>query len=394
MRVKKFLISSVILIVSCACLLSACHKKHKSVDKQHTQIIVAKLQTPIQKLFFSGTLAPITTTAVVSHVAGNISILDFSYGEKIKKAQRLMVIESKPLADNYRKAVNDFLQKKQAYVAGKLTFDGSQALYKAGVMARNDFISARTAYDNKILDYYQSQYALEKVLKTVNVDIQSIEALSLDDTTQVNDVLQRHFRHVEIKAPASGVALFPLPSENKSSDDSSASGKLTIGSEIKEGQLLLSIGDLSGLRATFDVSEVDINHIVENMPVIVTGNAFPGAMLHGVVTAVSAQANQGAGNGGGLSMFTVTIEIPVVPPKIMSEIRVGMTAKFEIDLHSTPRIMLPVNAVTQKNGQSVVTILDSKGKQKITSVVTGETTPTQVVIISGIHEGDKVVVHD
>ena len=40
-----------------------------------------------------------------------------------------------------------------------------------------------------------------------------------------------------------------------------------------------------------------------------------------------------------------------------------------------------------------MTVLEN-GQEKIVPVVTGETTPTQVVITSGIHAGDKVVVHD
>ena len=54
--------------------------------------------------------------------------------------------------------------------------------------------------------------------------------------------------------------------------------------------------------------------------------------------------------------------------------------------------MLPVNAVTEKNGVSVVTILDAQGKTKTVPVVTGDTTPIDVVIISGIKVGDKVVI--
>lgn len=382
---------TLILILSCSLFLFACHKKNKSANGKNILIVTAKSHIPIQRLFFSGTLAPIATSAVVSQVSGNLSTLDFSYGEKIKEGQRLMVIDSKALADNYRKAVNDFLQKKQAYATQKLTFDGTQALYKAGVTPKNDYINAKTAYDNAVLDYYQAQYTLKKVLKTVNVDVNTIEALSLDETSKVNDVLQHHFRHVLVVAPASGVALFPLPSDDKSS--SGASGKLMVGSNIKEGQLLLTIGDMTGLSATFNVSEVSINKIHNNMPVIVTGNAFPGATLHGFVSAVSAQANQGSSSQG-LSMFSVSIKIPTVPEKIMSEIRVGMTAQFEIDLKSAAQIMLPINAVVQKNGKSFVTVLDASGKKTDVSVVTGETTPTQVVIVKGILGGEKVVVHD
>lgn len=378
----------IIIVVASLFLLANCHGNKKTTKAQHTQTVVAKLETPVQKLYFSGTLSPIRTSAVVSTVAGNISEIDFSYGERIEANQQLLVIDSQPLSQDYRKAVSDFLQKKDAYITGVSTFKGTEALFKAGVIAQNEYVSDKTALENKTLDYLQSRYALEKVLRTANIDSKKIEALSLSDTQEVNALLETHFRNIVVKASSGGIALFPI--QKSSGDDKSSSGKLMVGDTVKEGQLLLSIGDLTGLSATFDVSEINIDLIHKNMPVLVTGNAFPGKELTGVVTAVSAQANQGSGDSG-LSMFTVAMKIPVVDKKIMENIRVGMTAKFEMDIKSSPRIMLPVNAVFEKNGESFVTIVEN-GADKIVPVVTGNTTPTQVVIISGIKVGDQVVV--
>lgn len=382
--------TGILLILMCVLTLSACHSKDKSKQANQLKTVIAKIQTPVQRLYFTGTLSPINTIAVVSPVEGNITELYFTYGEHIGANEKLLVIESKPLADSYRKAVTDFLQKKQAFTSGKMSFEGTQALFTAGVIARNEYTTEKTQFENKSLDFLQSQYALERVLRTANIDPKKIEALSLSQTDKVNAILQRHFRHIEITASGAGVALFP---SGKSSDDSSSasSGKITVGAAIKEGQLLLSIGDLSGLSATFDVSEVDIDRMRENMPVIVTGTAFPGSELKGVVSAVSAQANPSSG-GSGLSMYSVSIKIPVVDAETMKKIRVGMNAKFEVDIESPAHIMLPVNAVSENNGTTVVTILDASGKEKKVPVITGTTTPTEVVIMSGINAGDKVVI--
>ena len=392
MNKKIIILLSWALIFSSFVFLSACHEKDKKNKKNKMQTVVATMQTPVQRLYFTGTLFPIATFPVISLFSGNVSSVDFNYGERVTKDQKLLVIQSKPLADNYRKAISDFLQKKQAFVTGKITFAGTKALYKAGVIATNDYISAQTEYDNTALGYLQAQYNLEKVLESAGIDSKKIEALSLSDTAQVNSLLEKQFHHIEVTAPGSGVALFPPPKSSSGGGNSSA-GKLFNGSSIKEGELLLSIGDLSGLSATFDVSEVDIDRIHNNMSVIVTGSSFPGAELKGYISAVSVQANQGGGGGGGgLSMFTVKIKIPKVDPVVMEKIRVGMTAKFEIDIKGKPRIMLPVTAVSQQNGNSVVTALNAQGVQKIVPVITGDTTPTEVVIISGVNVGDKVLV--
>lgn len=380
-----FLLLSIIGITSC---------EAKSKHTQKTHIIVAKLETPVQQLYFTGTLDPIQTVPVVSPIAANVVSMNFAYGQRIQNNQLLFVLSSSTLADNYRKAINNYLQKKLAYTTKEQNFSGMQSLYDAEAIAKNDYTASKSELDNAKLDFLQAQYDLESVLRTASVDPEKIEKLTISDTDQVNKLLERRFRHVEILSPGAGIALFP-PQKSDSGGSSSdvSSGKLSAGASVKQDELLLSIGDLSGLSASFNVSEVDIYRIHNGMPVIVTGSAFPGKKLQGVISTVSAQANQG-GSTGGLSMYAVSVKIPNVDPKTMERIRVGMTAKFQINIDSQPRIMLPLSAVSEKNGGSVVTILDANGKDKEVSVVTGRTTMTDVVIESGIKVGDKVVVHD
>ncbi len=384
----------IIVLMLLSFLIASCDKtkKNKTSASNKTHIIVATQKSPVQKLYFTGTLLPISTTAVISNVAGIITEMDFNYGEKIQSGQKLMVLDSKPLAEKYKKAVNDFLQKKQAYANGKLSFTGTKALYAAGVIPQSQYISEQTAFDNTSLDFLEARYELEKVLRTAGVDVKKIEQLSISDTAEVNSVLQVHFKNIVIVATGSGVALFPPPNQGGGGNDAS-SGVLTQGTTVKEDQLLLSIGDLSGLKADFNVSEINIDRIHKGMDVIATGSAFPGIVLHGKITSVSAQAKQDS-SGSGLSVYAVEIKIPVVSEADMQKIRVGMTAKFEIDIPSPSEIMLPINAVSRSDNGSVVTIVGANGKPTTVSVQTGETTATEVSITQGIKAGDKVIVTD
>lgn len=379
----KFLIG--LMLLTLGMCLSACDKEKKK--PQHDHVVVAKLQTPVQRLYYSSTLSPISTTPVVAPVAGNVEKMFFSYGEKVPQGKKLLVINSHPLSQEYRKTVSDFLQKKQAYVTGKLSFAGTQALFNAGVIPRSQYSSEQTQFNNAALDFLQARYQLRKVLRTANMDPSHIEQLSISDTTKVNALLQRHFSHIVVNAPIEGVALYPT------SKTGSSAKALSVGSTLKNNQVLLLIGDLSGLSAKFQVSEIDIDRIVKNMVVKVTSNAFPMIKLQGYVTSVSSQAAQNS-NDSGLSMFNVSVKIPHLSDAAAKKIRVGMTAKFEIDIKSQKQIMLPVAAVFQKNGLSMVTVIDKDGIKKAVPVVTGNTTPSSVAIRSGIKPGDRVVIHD
>ncbi|OGT27005.1 MAG: hypothetical protein A3I77_00865 [Gammaproteobacteria bacterium RIFCSPLOWO2_02_FULL_42_14] len=365
---------------------------HDKKNRASEKVVVAKLQKPSEVLYYSGVLQPINTFPVISPVDGNIVSMNFSYGEPVNQGRQLLVIDSKILSENYRKSVSDYLQKKQSYLTQVSSFKGEKKLYDAGVVSRNEYLMQKTTFNDAALNYFQSQYALKKILHTAGVDFESIESLSLSDTATVEKILEKHFHHLLIYAPHSGIVLFPPKSDNNSQQQQSISGKLVPGSEIKEGDLLLSIGDLSGLRATFDVSEMDIVRIHTGMNVVVTSSAFPAVILNGVVTDVSAQAKEDDTHSG-ISEFTVGISIPQVSKKDMESIRVGMTAKFKIALQHSAHILLPIQAVSENNGKTWVTVVQSHQLKKV-EVKTGYTTPTQIEILSGIKPGDKIQIDD
>ena len=142
--------------------------------------------------------------------------------------------------------------------------------------------------------------------------------------------------------------------------------------------------------------EININRLHSGLKATVTGDAFPGITLHGIVTAVTRQSNPEQSKGDGvLSAFNIEVKVPRVTKKQRNAIHVGMSATVEIDVENTPHIILPIGVVTPKNGQGVVTIVDPKtGKATKVPVVTGDTTLTGVTSFKAINPGDKVVVHD
>ncbi len=382
-------------VCCCAAALVGCQEKKKKADvPKVVKVITVKLQTPIKRLYFTGTLEPISVKSVTSPVAGHIAKLAFAYGEKVEKGQDLVVLDSDALATSFRKAVSDYLQKKDTYDNSKESYAGSKALYQAKINSREQYLSDRSTYENNVLNFFQSRYQLRKVLKQADVSFDEISKLNLSEIRQVMLLLRKKFNNIIIKAPADGVALFPVAGEQASSD-SSKTGKLQVGDDVKEGQLLLSIGDLTGFAARVQVSEVDVNKITPQMDVRITGDAFPQFTLKGVVKEVASQANpSSAGGGGSLSMFKVLVVVPSITKAEKKIIHVGMTAKIEVDIKGTPGIMVPIKAVFHKNGKSYVTVVNKANQHTSVLVTTGQTTPVSVLITSGIKMGDRVAVYD
>ena len=398
--IRKTIRSNIFLLalLCLVALLSGCKGGNQTKEQQKkVQIVTAKMETPVTKLFFNGSIQPISKLSVVSPVDGRIAELKFTYGRDVKKGQELSSISSTQLADKYRKAVTDYLQKKDTYANGIESYQGSEALYRAGVVSKEAYLTAKNQYENNVLSFFQAKFELEKLLKKVNIDPTEIEKLTIGKTKAVNKILRRRFSHIVVNSPGSGVALFPTPDQTTGTGDEKQSGKLIVGSQVKTGQLMLTIGDLSGLSVQVKVSEINVNRIKPGMSVIVTGDAFPDIKLKGKVMAVASQADpdQSGGGAGSLSMFNISIKIAKITVKQRKVIHVGMTAKIEIDIKKSPRIMLPIKAVIRKKGQNTVTVVGALGARKSVIVQVGETTPDgKIAILKGLKSGDKVVVHD
>lgn len=387
---------TIILGLACcfAATLVACDSKKDKSDTK-VKIVTAKLQTPTTHLYFSGTIQPVSTMNIFSPVDGRIEKLNFMYGQNVKQHQVLAVINSIKLMSDFRTAVSDYLTKKNAYINQVKSFQGTQALYKAGVIDLDDFDNAQNGYENSVLSFFQQEYQLTKVLRLANISASVIEKLNITQIGEIKKLFAKQFNHIKVLSSQSGVALFPLPSQSQSSSDSSdqGDGQVAVGSQIREGQLILSVGDLSGFSIAMNVSEVNINNIHSGLHAIITGDAFPGIALKGMVTYVASQA-QPSDNSSGISNFSVVVKVPKISVAANKLVHVGMSAKVDLPITGKPEIMLPVAAVFQKNGVSYVTTKDAAGNQKLVRVVTGPTTLASVSIISGIQAGQQVVIHD
>lgn len=374
-------------------MLVGCHHQAQSQQKK-TSIVVVKPQSSVRHYYFSGQIAPLQTTAVLSPIDGRVEHLKFTYGQLVRKGQVLAVINSPKLMDDLRDAVTAYLTKKSSFLSQQQSFQGTKALHKAGVIDQEDYQNAYSQYQNSILSYYQETYHLKRVLDMANVPLATIESLSASDTVRVKRLFDEHYNHVSIKAPSDGVALFPLSNDDARDSNTNDTPMVSLGSAVQKDQLLVSIGDLSGLTINVLVGEVDVNALRPGMSAVITGDAFPGIRLNGKVTYVATQAQPASGTVGAQSQFAVGVTVPHISKAQLQHVHVGMTAKVDIQSQTPPRLLIPIKAVHQVNGRHVVTVEQKNGQHKQVRVTTGDTTLTSVEIRQGLTAGQRVVVND
>jgi multidrug efflux pump subunit AcrA (membrane-fusion protein) len=377
-----------------ACSLCACHR-HTAADnlKNSTTTITVKPTSQTMHLYYKGTIAPIKVYAVLSPVAGHVSKIGFQYGEAIKTHQLLATISADTLAEDYQKQLSDYLKQKDSTERAKNDYTSALTLYRAGVKMKNDVTTALSTYNNSILALNTSRHTLSKTTRLLGIKMSSVESLSLNDVNQVTKELNKKFKNISIYAKQSGVALHPLPSSKSNNNNPNQDNQLSIGDDIKQKQLLLSIGDLHGYSTQFNVNEVDIHRFKVGQKIIVTGPAFPHLTLTGHISEVASQANldQNGGNSG-MAQFSVVAQIPHITLAEARDINIGMTAKIDVPITTKPEISIPINALTDNQGRTTVQVRNAQGKAETRPVTVGSTLISQVVITSGLKAGDRVVV--
>ena len=314
--------------------------------------------------------------------------MGFSFGQKVKKGQLLFKLRAAKGKSNFETALAGYLKAKESLNSDKGKLQSTASLYKKGLVSKDELDQDSNSYNLSQLSLLQAENQLKSALLHYNIGI-NVFNLSISDIKSINTALAetKGANQISINSSISGVALFPSGKEGSSS--SSKGGKVSVGAQVKAGQVLVSVGQLNALAMKGTVNEVDINQIRKGMKAMVTSVAFPGITLDGVIKEIDSQAT----SSGNLPVFSLSIVIPTLPKGSLGVIKVGMSAKAEVRIKHPAQVRIPIHAVTQnpKTGQSTVTKIVN-GKKVQTPIVTGRTSLTSVTVESGLKAGDKIVV--
>jgi HlyD family secretion protein len=392
-------------------LLGAC--KH---EQKGTHIIVVNRTAFADHLYFEGIIKPINRISVTSPAEGAVDKRFFNYGQQINKDAPLFHITSSKLQEEYRNAFTNYLKALQGYqdienwektpevfrakqaltraknalAFSKDKFKESSELMRLGYISRDEYNSDKRQMSDNDLSYQEAEQSLNEVVKKGQGINKEIAKISLEQTLQSVGELRDRLSRLTVVAPVPGIALFPSKESSAGSADQSGN-ILDVGSQVKYGDTLVTLGNLSGIEIDVHVNEVDISRIAVGQPVLINGTGFPGIILKGLVARVDAQA---ISSGNELPNFRIAIQVPTISNAERSKIHVGMSAKIEVQMPHPALIKIPIAAIVQKNGKAMVQVLDTKEHIKWIPVETGHTQLDTVEIIHGLKTGDRVMVND
>jgi HlyD family secretion protein len=352
--------------------------KKNDTKKNGTKTIVVKKADAKTTLYFSGTVNPHKKFAVTSPVEGVITEKFFEFGQDMKKGDKLFVIKSSKQQADYQEAMVDYLKAKQTLQNSEAKYKTSKKLNEKGVMSDDDFKTDKNAY---LLDRLAFVQAQAKVTTIIGKDgrLKDIDKLTLENIGDVSAKLEleKKAQDIMIIAPIGGIALITTEGDQK----------IDLGADVKTDQVLLYLGSKDQLSTNIKISEINVNQLHIGQPAIITGDAFPNVTLKGYIEKLAAQAT----TNGGQPTFLAQIVVPHLTPQQAKNIKMGMSVKVAIPIIKKAQIMIPITAINPDD-QTVQVVNPTTNQITKVKVETGETTFDDIIITSGLKEGDHILV--
>ena len=294
----------------------------------------------------------------------------------------------------------------------KLDWDRAQALYKDGIMAKQDYDAKKAAYDLDMASVSQAVAQLNQA-KAQTESARGHLGTAMANLTFNQDLLDRT---VAI-APFDGIVTNEPVREGET---------VVEGIQNAEGSTLMTIADMSVVTAEVKVDETDIVNIKLGQPAEVSVDALPGKTFKGHVTLVGDQALLRS-TGVATSQSTTGTEeakdfkVVVTLDSPSNDLRPGLSTTAKITTAQKPGVLsLPIQALTMHNpdddkpkGQGGVQAAsatppaaksapiqgvyvidkDKSGKLRVkfVPVTTGITGATDIEVLSGLSEGQEIV---
>lgn len=337
-----------------------------------------------QSLYFSGLIQPVKETAMTCPVEAVVETIHYTYGQFIHQGEVVLTLNSRALEKQYNETFTDYLKAKDTFDMAHARFNGTQELWDAGLISKNNYLSEKSNLSTIRINLMQSNKKLMDMREKMDDgQSQDLSTLNIAQFNQVQRALNSHHNVILLKAPASGILLYPP----KSSSDKSS--RMAVGSHVKAGQVMALVGDLSGIHVEIDIPETDINKIHVGMPAHMTGAVLGQRRLKGKIISINTQAM--TGSAGAPPFFSAIVEVSQLTPKERAVIKIGISTSIELFYVQAKQLLIPIKAISYVDGRKQVLVQHEDGHVETREVVTGAATADKVVIERGLHEGERLV---
>jgi HlyD family secretion protein len=341
----------------------------------------------------TGKIQPITEVEVKSKASGIVEKLYVDINNRVKKGQDLAQLDQQEIVaqvEAQRAQLASAAANVSTYEANieqdkvnaaapdlvmyKTTLDRNRAMQNEGIVSRQTL-------DDANRDYLAAMTRRDSAQAQIGVDtakLKQARAQVLQSQASLKQ-LEEQLSYTTIVAPMDGVIL----SRDVEMGDA-VSSILVLGSTAT---LVMTEGDTSEVYVQGKVDEADIAHVYMGQPARIKVESFRDRLFYGKVTKIAPM---------GVEKDNVTtFEVRVSINNPGGELKANMTANAEILMDEHKGVLtVPENAVTydnQKNASVQVPDKRQKDGSRKVDVSVGLSNGAVTEIVSGLREGDQVV---
>ena len=225
--------------------------------------------------------------------------------------------------------------------------------------------------------------AKEQINNRIKIQKEEIKQKNLSINQDIARLLEANetLTKLYLISPSPGIAII-----NRSW---STGNKFQIGDQCWAGFPLIQLPDLSSLRATVKINEVDISKISKGLKVEIKPDAFSNSAFTGAVSSVANLAINKDGKSK-IKVFPVEIQINETNEKLLP----GLTVSCRIIVGKIKNaVSVQLDAVHSEGTNNFVYKKTAKGYEK-TKVETGASNSDFIIITKGLEAKDKVALAD
>ncbi len=299
---------------------------------------------------------PNRVSRIVLPVTGRITSVLVGLGDAVRQGQPLLAIES-PDADSaqsaYLQAQAAVIQARANMVKAQADYDRASDLFAHNAVARKEVLNTENALVQAKAGVEQAQAAQEQAARRISI-------LGLKPGA--------FGQKVTISAPLSGKVLemSVVPGEYRT--DTNAP--------------VITIADLGTVWVSSDVPESYIRFVQVGEPVDVTLTAYPGEVFRARVTRIADTVDP----------QTRTIKVRAELNNPRGRLRPEMFGNIRHTEGTQVVPVVPVGAVMQTGGRTVVYLEEQPGRFRQVPVTVGKRSGGVLPILAGLKPGDRVVV--
>ncbi len=304
-------------------------------------------------IILSGKVYADKEAAVIAKTPGRVESIAVKVGDVVQKDQVLFSLDKSDMQASYNQAVAGLKMAEANYQVNKDKLDNAKVqlerykqLYEIGAVSKAE------------LEQFE--------LQASDATIMTVEA-QRDQARAQYDAAAKSYNDLDVKAPIDGIV---------------TALNVRIGDMATNAAPVAMVVDMDNVYVEVSVSEKVINSIDSSREVQVEiASAFSG-VVKGKIDGLSLAADARTGK------YMLKINIP----NEKHLVKAGMFAKVVLDTATKDDVVVvPADAVVYRSGMNVVYIIE-EDKVVEREVVTGLENGKQIEIVSGLEEGDILIV--